>query len=417
MNPESPHEEAGGLSGNLPNLRAPLKPVKGGGILLLLLLMLALLVAGGVIWRLRHPSAGGSPPGGADQGKRPVPVSVQPASRRGFPIYLDGLGTVQAYNSAMVNARVSGLIQEIRFREGQEVREGDVLAVIDPKVYQAQYDQAVSKLSQDSAQLDGARVLLARDKALIDKNVLDRQSYDTQLYLVAQLEGTVQADKANIDLQKSQLDWTTVTAPISGRTGVRQIDTGNLVTVGGNAANGSAAIVTINQIHPIYVSFTLPQQDLDLIREDVKSGGDLPVLALDRNNRTLLAKGTLSVVDNQIDPSTATVRLKALFPNLDDRLWPGQFVNVRLLVHTLSDAVTVPSEAVQLGPEGSYVYVIDGGKAVLRPVTTGATEEGFTLVKEGLRGGESVVTDGQFRLQPGSTVTLAPPHPFSSPAP
>ena len=256
MNPESPHEEAGGLSGNLPNLRAPLKPAKGGGILLLLLLLLAVLVAGGVIWRLRHPSAGGSPPGGADQGKRPVPVSVQPASRRGFPIYLDGLGTVQAYNSAMVNARVSGLIQEIRFREGQEVREGDVLAVIDHKVYQAQYDQAVSKLSQDSAQLDGARVLLARDKALIDKNVLDRQSYDTQRYLVAQLEGTVQADKANIDLQKSQLDWTTVTAPISGRTGVRQIDTGNLVTVGGNAANGSAAIVTINQIHPIYVSFT-----------------------------------------------------------------------------------------------------------------------------------------------------------------
>jgi multidrug efflux system membrane fusion protein len=335
-------------------------------------------------------------------------VTLQAVTTEVFPIYLDGLGTVQAYNSVLVNARVSGLIQEIRFQEGQEVKQGDVLAVIDPRTFQAQYDQAISKTSQDTAQLESAKILLARDQDLLNKNVLDRQTYDTQKYLVAQLQATVQADLANAEIQKSQLDWTQVTAPISGRTGVKQVDVGNQVTVGANSANGASAIVTINQIQPIFVAFTLPQQDLDQIRGPLLDHRTLEVLALDRNNQTILSKGRLSVVDNQIDTTTATVKLKAVFSNNDYKLWPGQFVNVRLLVADLPDSVVVPSQAVQLGPDGSYVYVVGAdNKASMRTVTTGATEGGMTLIKSGVKSGEMVVTDGQYRLQPGSDITTA----------
>ena len=296
---------------------------------LILVVLLTLLV-----WRLSHLSASSSlsKGNGHDGASAPIPVTVKPVTTEDFPIYLDGLGTVQAYNSALVNARVSGLIQEIKFQEGQAVKQGDVLAVIDPRTFQAQYDQAVAKQVQDMAQLESAKILLARDDQLLKQNVLDHQTDDTQKYLVAQLEGTLQADQANEELQKSQLDWTQVTAPISGTTGVRQVDVGNQVTVGANSANGSSSIVVINQIKPIFVSFTLPQQDLTQIREPLLEHKTLEVIALDRNNQTVLSKGTLSVIDNQIDTTTATVKIKAVFANDDEKLWPGQFVNVRLLV-------------------------------------------------------------------------------------
>jgi multidrug efflux system membrane fusion protein len=335
-------------------------------------------------------------------------VTLVPAKTEDFPIYLDGLGTVQAYNSALVNARVSGLIQEIRFHEGDYVKQGDVLAVIDPRTFQAQYDQAVAKKLQDDAQLESAKILLARDEQLIKGNVLDHESYDTQKYLVDQLTATVQSDVANMDLQKSQLDWTQVTAPISGRAGIRQIDVGNQVTLGANSANGSAEIVTINQIQPIFVAFTLPQQDLAQIREPLLAHKTLEVIALDRNNQTVLSTGTLSVVDNQIDTTTATVKLKATFANDDCKLWPGQFVNVRLKVGDRPDSVVVPTEAVQLGPDGSYVYVVgQDNKATMSPVKPGPSEGGFTLIESGVSAGEKVVTDGQYRLQPDSVVTTA----------
>ena len=347
-----------------------------------------------------------------------IPVTLAVATVEDFPIYLDGLGTVQAYNSVLVNARVSGLIQEIRFKEGQVVSKGDVLAVLDPRTFKAQYDQATAKTLQDIAQLESAKITLARDQELIDKNVLDHQTYDTQKYLVAQLEATVHADQANEQLQKAQLDWTEVTAPISGHAGVRYVDVGNQVTVGANSANGSSSIVVINQIQPIYVSFTLPQQDLSQIREPVMAHKTLEVTALDRNNQTVIAKGSLSVIDNQIDKTTATIKLKAIFSNDDYKLWPGQFVNVRLLVGDRPDSVVVPTEAVQLGPESSYVYVVGSdNKAEMRTVTTGATESGLTLIDSGLKPGEKVVIDGQYRLQPDSLVTTATPKPSSSASP
>ena len=340
----------------------------------------------------------------------PIPVSVVAATTEDFPIYLDGLGTVQAYNSVLVNPRVSGMIQEIRFQEGEDVKKGDVLAVIDPRTYQAQYDQALSKKVQDTAQLESAKITLARDQELLSTNVLDHQTYDTQKYLVAQLEGGVQADLANEEIQKSQLDWTQVTAPISGHTGVRQVDVGNQVTGGGASTNGASSIVTINQIQPIYVAFTLPQQNLSQIREPVLAHKTLEVIALDRNNQTVLGKGQLSVIDNQIDTATATVKLKAVFANDDYKLWPGQFVNVRLLVGDRPNAVVVPTEAVQLGPEGSYVYVVGAdNKAAMRTVTAGDSEAGMTLIESGVKKGDMVVTDGQYRLQPDSPVTTAAP--------
>ena len=351
---------------------------------------------------------------GADQSAA-VPVTLAPVTTEDFPIYLDGLGTVQAYNSVLVNARVSGLLQEIRFKEGDDVKQGDVLAVIDPRTFQAQYDQAAAKKLQDDAQLASAKALLDRDQQLIKGNVLDHESYDTQKYLVDQLTATVQSDLANMELEKAQLDWTQVTAPISGRTGVRQIDVGNQVTLGANSANGSASIVTINQIQPIYVAFTLPQQDLVQIREPLLDHKTLEVTALDRNNQTVLSKGDLTVIDNQIDTTTATVKLKATFANTDYMLWPGQFVNIRLKVGDRPGALVVPTQAVQLGPDGSYVYVVsEDNKAAMRAVTPGPSEAGMTLIESGVSVGEKVVTDGQYRLQPDSLVTTASHKPDSA---
>lgn len=337
-----------------------------------------------------------------------VPVKLATVRQENFPIYLDGLGTVQAYNSVLVNARVSGQIQEIRFQEGQEVHQGEVLAVIDPRIYQAQYHQAVAKKQQDEAQLDNARVVLERNEKLLARAVIDQQTYDTQKYLVAQLQATVEGDQANIESQNTQLEYTQVTAPISGRTGVRQVDVGNLVTANSAAnVNGASSIVVINQIQPIYVTFTLPQQDLPQIRNALKQNQNLSVSVLDSNHRTVLSQGTLAVVDNQIDSATATIRLKAIFENTDYHLWPGQFVNIRLLIQISPNATVIPAEAVQLGPNGPYVYIVsDSNRAVMRPVVTGPSEQGDTLITSGLKMGEKVVTEGQYRLEQNSLVTV-----------
>ncbi len=374
--------------------------------------LLVSLILAGIGWRLTSlhfskPFQGKQARGVVEKDVA-VPVTLKQSTTESFPIYLDGLGTVQPYNSALVNARVSGLLQEVRFKEGDDVKKGDVLAVIDPRAFQAQYDQAVAKKMQDTAQLQNAQILLARDAQLLKQNVIDQQTYDTQRYLVAQLQGTVQADEANEQFEKTQLDWTQITAPFSGRAGVRYVDVGNQVTVGASSANGSAQIVVINQVQPIFVSFTLPQQDLPQLREPLIAHKTLEVIALDRNNKTILSKGTLSVIDNQIDTATATVKLKAVFANDDYNLWPGQFVNVRILVNEIPDSVVVPSEAVQLGPNGSYVYVVGAdNKAQMRVVKPGATEAGMTRIESGLKAGEMVVTDGQYRLQPNSLVTTA----------
>lgn len=393
--------EASGEQGNPPHPKG--RKGRGWGWWLFLII-----IAGGVAWRLialQH-TASGQKDKARNASTFPVPVTIQSVTTTNFPIYLDGLGTVQAYNSVLVNARVPGLIQEVLFQEGQEVKAGDVLVKIDPRSYQAQYDQSASKLTQDAAQLENAKILLARDQSLLDRNVLDRQSYDTQRYLVAQLEGALQADKANMEMQKSQLDWTSVTAPISGRTGVRQVDVGNQVTTGGSTAGGASAIVTINQIRPIFVTFTLPQGDLPGIQEARAASTNLPVIALAGDNRIQIADGILSTIDNQIDTATSTVKLKAVFPNADEKLWPGQFVNVRLLLGTRRGAVVVPAQAVQIGPDGAYVYVADPDEtARMQAVKAGPTEAGATLIESGLKEGEKIITDGQYRLQPGSKIS------------
>jgi multidrug efflux system membrane fusion protein len=339
---------------------------------------------------------------GAAQG--PVPVIAGEARARDFPVYLDGLGTVQAFNSVTVRPRVDGEIQQVFFQEGQAVKKGDQLAQIDPRPYQAQYEQALAKKAQDDAQLANARLVLARNETLLKNRVVDQQTYDTQRYATQQLQAVVQADQAAADNARTQLDYTRLVAPISGRAGIRLVDEGNIVR-----AADSSGIVVINQVQPISVVFTLPQQDLGAVRDALQQGGGKPleVLAFDRNNQSSLGQGALAVLDNQIDPATATVKLKATFANADLRLWPGQFVNVRLLLGVKKGATCVPDSAIQRGPDGSYVYALQPGDSVaMRDIEPGASEGGWTLVEKGLSAGERVVVDGQYRLKPDSKVTI-----------
>jgi multidrug efflux system membrane fusion protein len=331
-----------------------------------------------------------------------VPVQADQAKTGDFPIYLNGLGIVQAFYGVTIRARVDGELQQVYFQEGQSVEKGDLIAQIDPRPYQAQLDQARAKKAQDEAQLASARLMLQRDSQLINNKVIDQQTYDTQKYATDQLQALVQADQAAIDNAQTQLDYTRLVAPIYGRVGIRLVDPGNIVH-----SSDTGGIVTINQVQPISVLFTLPQQDLGKVRDALHQNKALQVVALDRDNSSALSNGTLAVLDNQIDSTTATVKLKATFDNTDLRLWPGQFVNVRLLLGTKSDAVTVPASAVQRGPNGMYVYSISpDNKAEMRPVTVGSTEDNRTLVESGLQGGDRIVVDGQYRLQPGATVEI-----------
>ncbi|MGB7837214.1 MAG: efflux RND transporter periplasmic adaptor subunit, partial [Terrimicrobiaceae bacterium] len=271
-----------------------------------------------------------------------------------------------------------------------------------PRTYQAQLDQAVAKKAQDEAQLANARVALGRNAMLLKNSVVDQQTYDTQKYTVDQLQALVAADQAAVENARTQLDYTRITAPISGRVGIRLVDAGNIVR-----SSDTSGLLTINQVQPISVVFTLPQQDLRSVRDALQQDKTLRVLALDRDNLSTLAEGTLEVLDNQIDSTTATVKLKAVFANTSYDLWPGQFVNVRLLLGMKDGAVTVPAKAIQRGPNGAYVYVLDAEKkADMRPVKVGATEGEWTLVEFGLQPGDQVVVDGQYRLQPGATVEV-----------
>ena len=294
-------------------------------------------------------------------------------------------------------------LQQVYFQEGQNVQKGDLIAQIDPRPYQAQLDQAKAKKAQDEAQLASAQLMLQRDAQLIKNRVIDQQTYDTQKYTTDQLQALVQADQAAIDNAQTQVDYTHLVAPISGRVGIRLVDPGNIVH-----SSDTGGIVTINQVQPISVLFTLPQQELGKVRDALEQQNNtLHVLALDRDNLSTLSSGTLAVLDNQIDSTTATVKLKATFDNADFRLWPGQFVNVRLLLGTKPNALTVPAPAVQRGPNGMYVYVLGpDNKAEMRSVTIGSTEDNWTLVESGLQGGDRVVVDGQYRLQPGATVEI-----------
>ena len=332
-------------------------------------------------------------------GGGPVPVVAGKVEQKDMPIYLDGLGTVQAFNTVTVHSRVDGALVQVNFLEGQDVKTGDLLAVVDPRPYQAALDQAKAQAALD-------QVTLKRQVDLRARNVIDAQDYDTAV-------ANAQKSKAAAEAAQVNVDYCSIKSPIDGRTGVRLVDIGNVV----HAADQNG-IVVITQMHPISVVFTLPEQNLQSILSAGGANGGLKVTALDRGNTTTLDEGSLAVVDNEIDQTTGTVKLKATFPNAELKLWPGKFVNARLVLTTQKDATVIPSSVVQRGPQGTYAYVIKPDKTVeMRPIKLGRTEANFALVESGLKAGEQVVVDGQYKLQPGSHVELTSPQTQKTPGP
>jgi len=350
-------------------------------------------------WQSPAPSGGGRARSG---GEGPVPVLVAIAKKIDVPVYLDGVGTARALNTVTIKPQIDGKLSAILFKEGQDVERGFVLATIDPVTYQAQYDQAVAKKAQDEAQLANAKIDLDRYERLVASNAANRQQMDTQRALVAQLEAQVKQDQAAIDNTKAFLDYTRITAPISGRTGIRLVDAGNIVR-----ASDATGIVVITQLRPISIFFTLPQQQLVLVGKAFAQG-QLMVEALGADNRTIVDRGMLQVIDNQVDQTTGTIRLKAEFPNTDLQLWPGQFVNVRLLVDTLSQAIVVPTAAIQRGPSGTFVYIARENNTVnVRPVNISQQDEQQAAIAAGLQADERVVTSGFARLSEGSAIVAS----------
>jgi multidrug efflux system membrane fusion protein len=328
-----------------------------------------------------------------------VPVTVAAAARRDVPIYLQGLGTVQASNTIAVHSQIDGRLQSVDFVEGQEVHKGDTLAVIDPRALQAALDQAVAKKAEDRAQLVSAQKDLERFKTLVLKNAETQQNVDSQQGKVDQLKATVDADQAAIESAQTQLSYATITAPIDGRVGFRQVDAGNIIH-----ANDPNPLTVLTLIHPVVATFTLPQKDLADVRAAMLHGA-VPVIAFDQDNVHQLAAGELMLVDNQIDQTTSTIRLKATFANSDDQLWPGEFVHLRAQVDTRKGAVTVPPVALQRGPQGYYAWVIKSDNtAEQRPIDASQATDDLAIVTRGLAPDERVVVNGQYRLQAGSRV-------------
>jgi|SoiMethySBSTD1v2_1073268.scaffolds.fasta_scaffold49237_2 multidrug efflux system membrane fusion protein len=332
---------------------------------------------------------------------QPAPVLAARASTADVPVYLDAVGNTRALNTVTVRAQVGGQIVKIAFREGQDVKRGDVLAEIDPRTYQAQYDVAIAKKAQDEATLANARLDFDRYSRLAASNSGSKQQADTQKALVAQLEAQVQGDTAAIDNARTMLSYTRIIAPIDGRIGLRLVDEGNYVQAG-----ESTGIVVITQIRPIAVLFNLPQQQFSQVNKAFTKG-TLQVDAVGTDGRTAVDRGTLQVIDNQMDQTTGTIRMKAEFPNPDLQLWPGQFVNIRVLVETLNQVVTVPTAAVQRGPSGTFVYVIDAeSKVAVRPITIAMQDDARAVISDGVKAQEQVVTTGFTRLSNGTRVRV-----------
>jgi multidrug efflux system membrane fusion protein len=331
-----------------------------------------------------------------------ISVDTAVAQRSDVPVNLGGLGTVQAFYTVTVSPRVDGELVKVNFTEGQMVKQGDLLAQIDPRPYQAAYDQAVATKAKDEAQLANAQRDLDRYISLAPQNFTSKQTLDTQRALVAQLGAQIKGDQASIDSAKTQLDYTAITSPIPGKTGIRQVDPGNNLH-----AASTTGIVVVTQMQPITVIFTLPEEALDAINAGM-ADGPLAVTALSRDDKTVLGSGTLMLVDNQIDQTTGTIRLKASFPNTDNKLWPGEFVNARVLAQTKHNALTIPSSAVQRGPGGVFAYVVKPDSTIeMRPLEVGDDIDGQTVVTGGLEDGDRVTTSNAYRLQPGVHVALA----------
>lgn len=331
-----------------------------------------------------------------------VPVTTAHAKRMDFPVYLRGLGQVQAVNAVLVRARVDGALMQVPVTEGQTVKQGDLIAVIDPRPFKAALDQVEAKRAQDQALLANAKLDQARYATLARQDFASRQQVDTQLALVNQYTAALAGDEAAIEMAKLNLGFCYIASPIQGRVGLRQVDPGNLIH-----ATDATGIVSITQVQPIAATFTLPQDALPRINEAM-AAGTLAVQAYASDDKTLLDRGSLLTPDNAIDPNTGTIKLKALFPNLANKLWPGQFVNARLLVDTRANALTVPSRAIQHGPDGLYVYLVNPDTTVARqPVEVSNDDGSVAVIVNGLADPAVVVTDGQSRLQVGTRVAAS----------
>lgn len=360
---------------------------------------LLVLLAAVVAWRLGLDS-------GVSHAKAQIPSPAVPVTpgvviARDMPVYLQGIGTVQAFNSVTIETRVSGPVVRVAFTEGQEVKQGDLLFQIDPRPYEALLELALATKAKDAAQLRTAQLDLARYASLVRPGFQTRQSYEDQQGLVAQLEAALKGDQAQIDTAKLNLDFTEIRSPIDGRTGARLVDIGNLLQVANNTP-----LVVITQMKPIFVSFTLPQNTLDEIRH-YQQLAPLAVTALSADGATQLAQGRLTLIDNTINQATGTIHLKAQFANRDERLWPGEFVKARLILRQRHDVATVPSQTVQQGPDGDYVYLIGQDDTVTRRLVEVAdVQDGLAVITKGLRPGQQVVVEGQYRLTEGARVTL-----------
>jgi len=351
-----------------------------------------------------HSFGGNGPQATAQTPAPAVPVTAGTVTAQDVPVFLQGIGTVQAYNMVSIKTRVDGQIVKVDFKEGQEVKEGDPLFQIDPRPFQAALEQAQAAKQKDEAQLAGAKLDLERFSKLLGTGYQTRQSYDNQTALVAQLQAALKGDQAQIDNAQLNLGYADIRSPIDGRLGARLVDKGNLVH-----ANDNTALVTITELKPIFVSFTLPQDTLDELREQQQKA-PLGVRAFSSDGSKLLSEGKLTLIDNSIDQSTGTIHLKARFDNQDERLWPGEFVSLRVILKTRPNIATVPSQTVQEGPDGNYAYIIKPDNTVeRRAVEVAAVQDGIAVITKGLTPGERVVVDGQYRLTQGARVKILPP--------
>jgi multidrug efflux system membrane fusion protein len=333
-----------------------------------------------------------------------VPVTAEKAATRDMPVYVRGIGTVQAFNSVSIKSRVDGQIVKVDFKEGQEVKAGDLLFEIDPRPFQAAMAQAQASKQKDEASLVSAQADLKRDEALLAHDFQTRQAYDQQKALVGTIQASIAGDQAQIETAQLNLQYADIRAPIDGRTGQRLVDAGNLVHAADNTA-----LVTIQQLRPIFVSFTEPQSAFETVRAS-QTQAPIDALAFTPDDKKELAHGTVSLIDNQIDQASGTIHLKAEFANAQETLWPGEFVNVRLVVNTLKNAVTIPARAVQQGPNGFYVFVVKPDMTVeIRPIQVAETENDLSVIAKGLSAGETAVVDGQYRLDDGTRVSLQQP--------
>ncbi|MBI4807291.1 MAG: MdtA/MuxA family multidrug efflux RND transporter periplasmic adaptor subunit [Desulfovibrio sp.] len=362
--------------------------------------VVVLLAIAGVVYLFWGGSAQQQRQGGPGKNLK-IPVTVAAVVKKDVPLYLSGLGSVVPLNTVTVKSRVEGHLMEVLFKEGQMVQAGDLLALIDSRPFQAQLAQAQGQMARDKAQLENARKDLKRYQDLISTGAIAKQQLDTQEALVRQYEGATMTDQGQMDNAKLQIAYSRITAPISGRVGLRQIDPGNMIQ------SSNQALLVITQMQPVSVVFTLPEDNLPVVLSRMKKGGNVPVEAYDREQKRKLAQGELITVDNQIDATTGTVKLKAMFSNDGWELFPNQFVNARLLVDTLAGALVVPAQAVQRGPQGATAFVVNqGGTVEARRVEPGETVEGMTVVRSGLSVGEQVVVEGTERLRDGTPVEV-----------